>query len=273
MSAMPRDPMHDELKARVQRALISYALFRWESAVIIGMTVLLAVLYPEPFPPWRWYYWVVLGMVAEALIIYTSLTDEATARRVLETLFREQHNPRLISKLSYRRQFERALEYQSRIDKAVGDMKKGILRDRLERADRGVQSWVSQIYHLARRLDRYEGNEVIARDLKAVPQELHHLNLRLNEESDHQVRQELHRAIERKQAQWHNLQQLQNAMESAQVRLDSTLTALATVYSQILLAAAKGDEGASAERLSSDIADQIASLQDVIETMDEVLKY
>ena len=72
------------------RAQISYAIFRWESAVTVSATLLLIVFLPDPFagrlPFWQWWFWLVLGIVAEALIIITSFNDPATqARGVSET--------------------------------------------------------------------------------------------------------------------------------------------------------------------------------------------
>lgn len=270
---MPKDAIWEDLERRARKALISYAIFRWESALIIGLTILLAVVYPSPFPWWRWYYWLGLGLIGEALIIYTSLTDERTAQHVVAAMFREQYSPGALRLSKYRQQMEKALEYQARIHKAIAEVKEGILRDRLARAGHGVNEWIAQIFQLAKRLEHFESNEVIAEDMKSVPAALKNLEARYKLEDDERVRADLLKAIEQKQAQWRNLQQLQNTMESAEVRLGTTLTALGTVYSQILLIAAKGDEGAAAERLATDIAEQTTSLQDLIETMDEVLKY
>jgi len=270
---MARDPIRQDMETRARRALVSYALFRWESAAIIGMTVLLAFFYPQPFPWWRWYYWLILGVVAEALIIYTSLTDARTAEQVVAGIFREEHNPREIRSAEHRKLVERAFDYQARIDKAIDEIDAGALRDRLERADRGVADWVSQIFQLARRLDRFEQNEMIAADMKSVPLALKNLEARYKLEDNARVQAELLKALRQKQTQWGNLQQLQNTMESAEARLGATLTALGTIYSQVLLARAKSSEGATANGLATDIQEQIASLQDVIETMDEVLDY
>lgn len=270
---MAGDPIRQDMETRARRALVSYALFRWESAAIIGMTVLLAIFYPQPFPWWRWHYWLVLGVVAEALIIYTSLTDARTAEQVVAGIFREEHNPREIRSEEHRKLVERAFDYQARIDKAIDEVDAGALRDRLERADRGVADWVSQIFQLARRLDRFEGNEMIAADMKSVPLALKNLEARYKLEDNARVQAELLKALRQKQTQWGNLQQLQNTMESAEARLGATLTALGTIYSQVLLARAKSSEGATANGLATDIQEQIASLQDVIETMDEVLDY
>jgi len=270
---MPADPVRQELETRAQRAMFSYAIFRWESAVIIGVTILLAFLYPEPFPWWRWYYWLILGAVSEALIVFTSITDAQTSERVVAGMFREAHNPREIRSDTYRKLVERAFDYQSRIDKAVDEVESGSLRDRLERADRGVADWVSQIFLLAKRLDKYVQNDVIAEDMKAVPLAIKNLDARYKLEDSASVQAELLRALRQKRAQWDNLKQLKDTMEGAETRLETTLTALGTIYSQVLLARAKSSEGATAEGLAEDIREQVASLQDVIATMDEVLNY
>ena len=270
---MPADPVRQELETRARRALFSYALFRWESAVVIGATVLLAFFYPQPFPWFRWYYWLILGAVGEALILFTSITDAETSERVVAGMFREEHNPREIRSDKYRKLVERAFDYQGRIDKAVDDVESGALRDRLERAARGVADWVSQIFRLARRLDQYVQNDVIAEDMKAVPLAIKNLDARYKLEDNPQVQAELLRALRQKRAQWENLGQLRDTMQGAEARLEATLTALATIYSQVLLARAKSSEGATAEGLAEDIREQVASLQDVISTMDEVLDY
>lgn len=270
---MPADPIKQELETRARRALLSYAIFRWESAAIIGMTILLAAFYPTPFPWWRWYFWVVLGAVAEALTIMTSVTDARTSEQVVAGMFREEHNPREIRSPGYRKLVDRAFDYQARIDAAIAEVEAGSLRDRLERTDRGVADWVSQIFGLARRLDRFAQNEVIAEDIKSVPVALKNLEARYKLEDSERVKAELLRAIRQKRTQWDNLVQLKNTMEGAEARLEATLTALGTIYSQVLLARAKSSEGAVAEGLNEDIREQVASLQDVIATMDEVLEY
>jgi len=269
---MPTDTIRQDIERRARGALIAYAFFRWESAILIAATVLLALFYPQPFPWWRWYYWVALGVVAEALIVITSLTDAGTGQRVVEDMFEEAHDPRQIRTKEFRDQYLQARDYRRQMQAVVAQAEQGPLCDRLERASDDVAGWVGQIFELAQRLDRYVSDEVISRDRQAVPGELQQLETRVVAERDPQVRTELLRALEQKRAQRDNLAQLRNTMESARLRLDATLTALGTVYSQMLLVAAKQDEGAGAERLASDIKDQTAALQDVIESMDEVLK-
>ena len=61
-------------------------------------------------------------------------------------------------------------------------------------------------------------------------------------------------------------------MEKAEYRLDETLTALGTVYSQILVVDARDVESGRAQRLDQDIDEQVQALQDIVETVDELQK-
>ncbi len=57
------------------------AIFRWESAVLIGAVLVLTVFTAQglitiPFLGWVWWYWLVLGGVGEGLIIASTLTEK-----------------------------------------------------------------------------------------------------------------------------------------------------------------------------------------------------
>jgi hypothetical protein len=67
-----------------------------------------------------------------------------------------------------------------------------------------------------------------------------------------------------------NLQELENRMERADLQLDHSLASLGTVYSQILLIGSKDVDSDRAERVRGDIRDEVSSLQDVVESLNEV---
>lgn len=260
----------DELKQRASRAIVAHAFFRLESALTIALTIVLVFLFPQPFPWWQWWYWLVLGVAGEALIIYTSITDEMTARRVVADMLRQQFNPGEIRTPEYRERVEKALEYRQRIDEHVRGTGTGLLRDHLLDTTAGVSDWVANVFGLAKRVDRYGRDAVLERDRRELPREIAALRARLEREDDEAVRKELQRAISGKQEQLTNLQRLQNMMEKAEYQLETTLTALGTVYSQILLISAKDIDSGRAQRLRQDIADQVAALQSLQSTLDEV---
>jgi len=260
----------NELKQRVTKAIIAHAFFRLESALTIALTILLAYFLPTPFPWWQWWYWLVLGVLGEILVIYTSITDETTGGKVVSDMLRQEFNPRAIRTAEFRQRVEKALDYRQRIEEHVRKTDAGVLREHLMDTTSGVSDWVANVYGLAKRLDSYQGDEVLARDLREVPREIAQLRLRLQQETDESVRQTLSSAIDGKQEQLANLHKLQNAMEKAEYQLETTLTALGTVYSQIQLVNVKDIDSGRAQRLRQDINDQVAALQSLQESLDEV---
>jgi len=56
----------------------------------------------------------------------------------------------------------------------------------------------------------------------------------------------------------------------AEFQLENTLAALGTLYTQLQLIGAKDVDSGRTQRLQEDITEQIASLQDIAEAMDEV---
>lgn len=267
----------DELRSRALRAMLSHAFFRWESAVTIAvffivLPALTLFLGPSWLPWLPWWVWLLIGGVAETAIIWTSLSDETTAARVVAEMFRRQFDPHTLRQKSLRERVEKALAYRVRIEEVVRRTQKGLLRDHLTETARQITTWVEQVYLLAQRLDAYASDPVLKQDLRAVPLAIKNFRKRLETEDDEAVRAQLQETIAGKEAQWAHLQRLQNTMERAEYQLENTLAAMGTVYAQLQLMGAKDIDSGRAQRLREDIADQVAALQDVLETMDEVYK-
>ena len=58
----------------------------------------------------------------------------------------------------------------------------------------------------------------------------------------------------------------------AAYQLDSTISALGTIYSQLLLVDTKEEQGNRINRLQEEISEQVYQLEDLAEAMDEVYK-
>lgn len=269
---MSRNSFRDQLKNRAWWAMLSYAFFRWESAVVIAMIIVLTVLYPTPFPWWPWWGWIALGVVAEALIIVTSITDVRTGEQVVAEMFREEYNPASLRMPKYRQMMERALEYRRRIESQIARTPAGVLRDHLADTARQIGDWIGNIYRLAQRLEAYETDELLKSDMQSVPAAIRSLSVRLETEHDETVKAQVGEVLAARRAQWQNLQELENVMEKAELQMDNTLSALGTVYSQIQLIGAKDVDSGRAQRLREDIAEQVKQLQDIVDRMDEVYR-
>ncbi|MBC7236162.1 MAG: hypothetical protein H5T69_09985 [Chloroflexi bacterium] len=260
----------DELRARAGKAILAYAVFRLEGALTISLTILLAFFLPQPFPWWHWWYWLILGGIAEVLIIYTSITDERTAQQVVADMLRVHYNPREIEIPAYREKVERALQYRDRLQRLVATAPPGVLQDHLRDTLAGLADWIENIYVVAKRLDAYARDELLRRDRDQVPAGIASLRKALAQETEPSLRQQIQATLEAKEVQLANLNALANSMEEAELRLEATLTALGTVYSQIQLLSVRRLGGSAAQRLSTDIREQVQRLADILAVMDQV---
>src|SRR5215203_889922 len=111
--------IRSEIQQKAQGTLFQYAIFRTESAIIIAMSIVLTFVYPRPFAWWPRWGWILLGIVALGVVVYSSLTDAEANAEILLTVFQEQFNPKAIKDTELRAKVETALEYQRRIETQI----------------------------------------------------------------------------------------------------------------------------------------------------------
>jgi hypothetical protein len=262
-----------ELQQRAQSAILQYALFRWESAVVVALTLVLTFLVRRPFFWWPPFGWPLLGVLGLALIVYSSLTDAETNARVLLDLFQEQFSAGRLRDKELRQQVESALEYQRRIETQIRRQKPGLIRDRLESTANQITEWLSNIYQLAVRLDAYRNDDLLARERTALPKEIERLTAQRRAESNAKVQTQVDQVLASKANHWQTLRELDARMKQAALQLEQSLTALATVYSQVQLIDAQNVDSGRAERLQADIREQVARLDDLVASINEVYDY
>lgn len=272
---MTKSNLYAELERKATRAIFARSFYRWESAVILSVTLALTLLtavgvLPVLFGLLGWWFWLGLGLVGEAAFVWSSVQDPSLQADAVDGMFRERFDVRRIQDEQLREQVEKALEYRQRIDDVIHSSREGVLQDHLRDASRDTTRWLENVFRLAHRLDAYERDEVIRQDRKAVDPAIDNLKKKLAIEDDPTVQRQISQAIAQRQIQRDNLLKLENVMEQAQFQLESTITAIATVYSQMMILGARDVASGRARRLQQEIAGQVQALQDVVQTMDEV---
>lgn len=265
----------ETLRKRAQRAIIENAVFDWKSAVIIALTVLLIAFGPdwvEGSLKLQWWHFLIGGAVAWLALIVSIMTDPAANAKAVADLLHHDFNPATLENEQARTWVEKALEYRRRIAETIARTREGVLRDHLGGTAGQIDEWITNLYHLAQRLDAFENDEVIHQDMRSVPLAMQNLQAKLRVEDDASVREQMQQTIESKKAQLANLQQLENMMQKAELHMDSTLTAMGTIYSQLLLVGVKDVDSGRAQRLRQDITEQVKQLEDVVSSMDEVYR-
>jgi hypothetical protein len=274
---MPRESIHDTIERQARRAIFEHALIRVENAIILAGAILLAFFVPNPLPTllpwWGAWTWLLLGVAGVAAILLSTLSDPQEREKAVERLFREKYNISGLRDRPLRDKLKKAEDYHQQIKATVKIQKDGVLKERMQRTTGEIYDWIGNMVRLARRLDSYRADPIIKGDRDELVKSIPSLETRLRQESDPRVRQQVETTLADQRRLQENIAELDNRMQRADLQLDSSLAALGTVYSQLLLLGSKEVDSDRAERLRADIANEVTSLQDVVDSINEVYDY
>jgi hypothetical protein len=262
----------DIVRERALSAMLTDAFFTWPSAVNIAFALIMFFLVPHLFIWWQPWFWLVFGVIAEAIYLVATLTDPVASQQAVSRMLMERFDPNDIKNQLARERLKKALEYKKNIDAFVA-RQSGALKVSLSQTANEINDWIELIYRLARSIDTFEANSIIDRDRRAVPTELEALKRRLNVETDPDVKTELQEAIGIRQRLLDSLNSIASSAKRTEIKMDNTLAQLSTVYAQMQLLDAKELDSGRAQRLRQEIQDEIASLSDTVSAMSDVYSY
>jgi hypothetical protein len=256
-----------ELQKKARSGVLQQAFFRWESAVVLAGTIVLTGLLSRPFSWWPVWGWPLLGLLGLVALLYSGLTDAEAKGAALLALFEERFDPHQIQDLALRREVEATLEYQRQIEERTWDERPGALRDWLEDTAGQLWDWVANIYELAQTQDLHHRGELLPHERETVLQETEELAARRRLEQDPVIRRELDAALEVKETQWQAMQDLDVRMAQVELELQESMTALASIHSQVELVDSGDVRSGRAELLEADIRNQVDRLSNLTRTI------
>jgi hypothetical protein len=270
--------VRQDLQERVQKAMFQHAFFRWESAVVISLTMLLTTLLallgrfgPATIPGYAWLVALIGGALGEAALVYSSLSDPETGRQVVAAMLRDEFHPERLRDRQLQQQVVEAFDYRSRIEAAIRERRDTVLKDNLSETARQIDEWLENIYSLAQRLDRHQAEKaVLERDRKRATERLAQLEKQLRQEQNKAVRQQIETNIESLQRQLTTIDTLDSTMGRARLQLENTLSSLGTIYSQTMLIGARDIDSGRARRLRQEIVEEVEELGDILSAMEDV---
>lgn len=264
------------LRRRFWRGMWEHAIFRWESAVVAGLTFVgasasTALASSGAIPGWSWLACLLLGLGGEVALVYASLHDPDSHRKVVSRLLRDRFQPEQLEDADLRRKVLKSLDYRSRIEALL---RAGSLADAQPGgSDLELQfdGWISNVYKLAKRLDEFK-KEIAYSDDHAVDSSTRvvHLRTLLQQEKDVKTKQEIENTI-----LWHekfmgNVSEIEKAVERANLKLEQSISQLGTIYSQNLLMGARGVESDRAQELRAEITVEVEQLDETVSAMERV---
>lgn len=263
---------NSEARQKVFGTLLASALLRWETLVTLMVTAILFLFVQDvslPFMEWQPWYWLALGALAQGVLVASTLNDPEATEQALAEDFEREYDLRNIHNRVSRERLRDAFEYRRNMLK-LADVARGSMRTRQRTLISGINDWIAHMYNLATRIDHFENNDLAARDLQRVPRKIASVRRRIGHEGDEHTRRDLEQQLKLLQRQLVSLEASASIIKRAEIQLESTLSALGTVYAQMSLLGAKDSDGARGQRLSIEIKDEIDKLQDTIDAMDEV---
>jgi hypothetical protein len=265
---MSNDPSNP-IRERAMGAVIGNAFMRWESVLTVVLTIVLFLAFPNPFPWWQSWFWLIGGAIAEAALVISALTDPEAASQAIAREFDAKYDLREIKSTVSRQRLQSALEYRRNM-LALAKRHGGAMRSSLMQTVNDINDWIGHMYDLAQHIDAFDNNELVERDRKMVPQQIEKTRIRINQEKDLSVRSDLENQLKQLEQQYTNLEATVNSVKRAEIQLESTLSSLGTIYAQMSLLGTKEVDSSRAQRLRLEIQDEVSSLQDTIEAMNEV---
>jgi len=264
----------EALEERVQKAIWQESIMRWESAVVLALTGILATLSAvgtpvlELIPVWAM---LLGGLVAEAGLVFSSVRDPEFGRRVVSKMLQNEFKPERLRDKKLQRQINEALDYRSRIEKGIRERTDSVLKDELTETAGQIDDWIENIYDLAQRIDRYQQErEILHRDRVRAESRATQLHAEYEREQNEAVKEQIQTTLTSLERQLQTLQTLEDTIERARLQLENSLTHLGTIYSQTMLVDAKDIDRGSARRLRHEIAEEVTELNDLLVSMDEV---
>jgi hypothetical protein len=124
---------------------------------VLALTLILAVLVPDPFqgmlPAWRWWFWLVLGGLAELAIVASTLGDPEVRAKLSDERARTRLAPTTIANLDYRRAAEQALRHRTEIEVMLHRTRRREDREQMRAIVDDVTRWSARIVRFAQHLD------------------------------------------------------------------------------------------------------------------------
>ena len=267
--------VNSEARQKVFGTLLANALLRWETLVTLMVTFILFLFVGDvslPFIEWQPWFWLALGGLAEAVLVASTLADPEATEQALAEDFEREYDLRNIRNRVSRERLRDAFEYRRNMLK-LADAARGAMRTRKRTLISDINDWIAHMYNLANRIDYFEDNDLAARDLQQVPRKIAEVKRLIKNDNNEQTRRDRLQQLELLQKQLMSLEASARTIKRAEIHLESTLSALGTVYAQMSLLGTKDTGSTRGQRLSIEIKDEIDKLQDTIDAMDEVQFY
>jgi len=260
------------MKNKLKFALIQQALLRWENAVLIAAAILLTAFMPQPFDFWPIWGWGALALLGVIAITVTSLSEPGVQSAAIDDLLYTEYDPNLIKTPAVRASLLKALQYRHTIELMIKSAADGVVKTRLSDLSDKVSQWTSYIYQLAKMLDDYQRDPMLAKDPTAIQAELARLQTGMKGQTNEGVLEESKHLIASKQKYLQTSEDLKDKMQAAGMQLEQSLDAMGTIYTQLKLLETRDLDSVNTQAIDHDIDEQVSRMGDLIDGLQKAYR-
>ena len=267
MSVPPPAKHQAATRGREFRAVLLNALIRPLAAATLAITIIVTALT-------GWWWFVLVGALFYAFLVWSALTDaRMTAQVVADELYPQRNLDLGRLQGSYRDAVQRALAARGRIEQAVSSADTQALRDALAEVVGQVVEVTNTIYDIALKAqDLTTSLGQMHVDLGGLQNDIQQLEYQVRYAKDSYLQSQYQATLDAKREQLQNLQDSNQALVRWQAQLENALTALDTIYTQVLKikSAEVRNLSAATDEVSQSLKEQIASLRTTSDAFDRV---
>jgi serine/threonine protein kinase len=165
---------------------------------------------------------------------------------------------------------QRAGEYHAHIADLLQQYHSSPLSGQLAPMEARLGQWENHLRQLIDRLNEFESNKILQRDMREVPVAISKLEDEIERESDPRVRAQMQETLDGYREHQRQLNSLKTTMRRTELEIDETLAEIGAIYSRLQLLDAREIDSNRVARLSEDMEEQADRLNDLLSAMDEV---
>ncbi len=265
--ANPTGPGGPASSDRKFRVVLLNALIRPMAAATIAITIIVIALT-------GWWWFGLIGAAAYAFLVWSTLNDpQMTAQVLAEELYPERKLDLGRLRSPYKEAVQRALAGRKRIEDAVATASTATLRAALADSVQQVKEVTDTIYDIALKAQDLQtslGSTGV--DLNALDNDIRQLQYQVQYAKDDYLKGQYQATLDAKREQQQNLRDANQALIRWQAQLDNALSALDTIYSQVLKikSAEVRNLSAATDEVSQSLKEQIENLRITSDAFDQV---
>lgn len=242
-----------------RRQIVQYAFWRWESGVIIALSLLMTglSLLDIFLTPQMWWMWLLFGLIGEAVLIWTGMNDKKLMAKMASKLFYEQLGPAQLSTPQLKQAMSAALDFHRGIFGAVASGRETNVGE----IALDMDNWVVHVFRVINHLDKVVSNPRVLDPLPVAA-----ITARLKKvdsvEAYAQMLSDISRNSTTMRPEDHQrLQKVHGFVTQAKAQVDISLGRVNQIQNQFAQGIARGHEKSFVEHVRSTLSEQFVLLE------------